>query len=123
MATRIGINGFGRIGRSFVRAWQRDGYPKDVEIVALNDLTDSKTLAHLLQYDSVHGRFAGKVTTDGTNLLVDGQKKLHVTAERDPGKIPWKDFGVNLVVESTGRFTEGEKAKAHLHDGVKKVLI
>ena len=123
MATRIGINGFGRIGRSVVRAWQRAGYPKDVEIVAINDLTDAKTIAYLLQHDSVHGRFPGQVSApEAGKIVVDGHS-IAVTAERDPAKIPWKDHGIAIVLESTGLFTDADKAKLHLRDGVKKVII
>ncbi len=132
MATRIGINGFGRIGRSVVRAWHADGYG-DVEIVAVNDLTDAKTLALLLGNDSVHGRFPGKVQVatpragDGVvgALDVDGHH-IAISAERDPAKIRWKDHGVDIVLESTGLFTDGAKAAAHLQNGdsgVKRVLI
>ncbi len=122
MATRVGINGFGRIGRSFVRAWQASGYSKELEVVVVNDLTDAKTLAYLLAHDSVHGHYPGKVEAHDGKLVVDGHT-IAVVAEKEPGKIPWQQHGVELVVESTGRFTEAEKAKAHLHDGVKKVLI
>jgi glyceraldehyde 3-phosphate dehydrogenase len=122
MATRIGINGFGRIGRSFVRAWQKSGYSKDLEVVAVNDLTDAKHLAYLLKHDSVHGAYPGKVEASDGALIVDGHK-LTVTAERDPAKIPWGAHQVEMVVESTGLFTEADKAKLHLRDGVKKVLI
>ena len=122
MATRIGINGFGRIGRSVVRAWQKSGYAKDMEIVAINDLTDAKTIAYLLAHDSVHGHFPGKVSADDGGIIVDG-RKIKVTAERDPAKIPWKAENVQIVLESTGLFTDGDKAKLHLRDGVKKVLI
>jgi glyceraldehyde 3-phosphate dehydrogenase len=122
MATRIGINGFGRIGRSFVRAWQENGYPADYEIVAVNDLTDAMTLAHLLAHDSVHGHYPGKVQASDGKLIVDG-KHITVLAEKDPAKIPWSDHKVDIVVESTGRFTEADKAKAHLNGSVKKVLI
>ncbi len=122
MATRIGINGFGRIGRSVVRAWQADGY-KDVEIVAVNDLTDAKTLAHLLAHDSVHGRYPGVVRVDGQSAIdVDGHR-LSISAERDPAKVRWQDHGVQIVLEATGLFTEGAKARLHLHDGVERVLI
>jgi glyceraldehyde 3-phosphate dehydrogenase len=100
MATRIGINGYGRIGRSVLRAFQAAGYPKDVEIVAVNDLTDSKTLAHLTKHDSIHGRYPGEVSAEGNDLVVDG-RKITVTAEKDPAKIPWKDHGVNVVLECT----------------------
>jgi glyceraldehyde 3-phosphate dehydrogenase len=122
MATRIGINGFGRIGRSFVRAWQEAGYPGELEIVAVNDLTDAKTLSHLLRHDSVHGRFPGKVDCSDGKIVVDG-KTITVLAEKDPAKIPWNDHKVDIVIESTGRFTDGEKAKLHLNGSVKKVLI
>ncbi len=122
MATRIGINGFGRIGRSYVRAWQEAGYPGDLEIVAVNDLTDSKTLGHLLRHDSVHGHYPGKVETSDGKIVVDG-KTITVLAEKDPAKIPWSDHKVDIVIESTGRFTDAEKAKAHLNGTVKKVLI
>ncbi|MGZ3426543.1 MAG: type I glyceraldehyde-3-phosphate dehydrogenase [Polyangia bacterium] len=122
MATRIGINGFGRIGRSFVRAWQQAGYPGEIEIVAVNDLTDAKTLSHLLRHDSVHGRYPGKVDCSDGKIVVDG-KTIIVLAEKDPAKIPWNDHKVDIVIESTGRFTDGEKAKLHLNGSVKKVLI
>ncbi|HEY2747126.1 MAG TPA: type I glyceraldehyde-3-phosphate dehydrogenase [Polyangia bacterium] len=122
MATRIGINGFGRIGRSFVRAWQEAGYPADVELVAVNDLTDAKTLAHLLAHDSVHGHYPGKVQCSDGKIVVDG-KLITVLAEKDPAKIPWNDHKVDVVVESTGRFTDGDKAKLHMNGSVKKVLI
>jgi glyceraldehyde 3-phosphate dehydrogenase len=122
MATRIGINGFGRIGRSFVRAWQKAGYPSDIELVAVNDLTDAKTLAHLLRHDSVHGHYPGKVESSDGKLIVDG-RTITITAEKDPAKIPWSAHRAEIVVESTGRFTEADKAKAHLTGGVKKVLI
>lgn len=122
MATRIGINGFGRIGRSYVRAWQATGYSKDIEVVAVNDLTDAKTLAYLLRHDSVHGPYPGKVESKDNTLIVDGHT-ITITAEKEPAKIPWSEHKIELVVESTGRFTEAEKAKAHLAGTVKKVLI
>jgi glyceraldehyde 3-phosphate dehydrogenase len=122
MATRIGINGFGRIGRSYVRAWQASGYAKDLEVVAVNDLTDAKTLAYLLAHDSVHGPFPGKVGAADGKLIVDG-REIAISAERDPAKIPWGNHKISVVVESTGLFTDAEKAKLHLRDGVKKVLI
>ena len=119
MAIKVGINGFGRIGRLVFRAaW---GNP-DIEIVAVNDLTDSKTLAHLLKYDSVHRRFPGTVEASDDGLLVDG-KTVKVLAERDPAKLPWGLLGVEVVVESTGFFTDGEKAKAHIDAGAKRVII
>ena len=122
MAIRFGINGFGRIGRLVVRALQAAGYPNDVELVAINDLTDPKTLAHLLKHDSVHGRFPDAVEATESGLTING-RAIKVIAEKDPSKLPWKDLGVDVVLECTGRFTEGEKAKAHLAAGAKKVLI
>ncbi len=119
MAIKVGINGFGRIGRLAFRAcW---GNP-EIEIVAVNDLTDSKTLAHLLKYDSIHRRFPGAVSAKDDALVVDG-REIKVLAERDPGALPWKSLGVDTVVESTGFFTDGEKAKAHLEAGAKHVII
>ena len=117
--TKIGINGFGRIGREVFRVAFTN---LEVEVVAVNDLTDAATLAHLLKYDSVHGTFPHEVSVDGDNIVVDG-KKIKVIAQTDPAKLPWGELGVEIVVESTGRFTEGEKAKAHLTAGAKKVII
>ena len=117
--TKIGINGFGRIGREVFRVAFTN---PEVEVVAVNDLTDAATLAHLLKYDSVHGTFPHEVTVDGDNIVVDG-KKIKVIAQTDPAKLPWGELGVEIVVESTGRFTEGEKAKAHLTAGAKEVII
>jgi glyceraldehyde 3-phosphate dehydrogenase len=122
MSIRIGINGFGRIGRSFVRAWQAAGYATDLELVAVNDLTDAKTLAHLLRHDSVHGRYPGKVDFTDNKLAIDG-KTVTIFAEKDPAKIPWTEHKIDLVIESTGRFTEADKANAHLNGSVKKVII
>jgi glyceraldehyde 3-phosphate dehydrogenase len=121
VATRIGINGFGRIGRSFVRAWQKAGYPADLELVAVNDLTDAKTLAYLLRHDSIHGPYPGKVEAHDNKLVVDG-REIIIFAEKDPAKIPWAHHEIAVVVESTGRFTDADQAKAHLN-GPKKVLI
>ncbi|HEU4588718.1 MAG TPA: type I glyceraldehyde-3-phosphate dehydrogenase [Gemmatimonadales bacterium] len=121
MAVRVGINGFGRIGRNVVRAAQRLG-ATDLEFVAVNDLTDPKTLAHLLKYDSVHGRYPGNVEAVADGIRVDG-KVIKVLSERDPAKLPWKDLGVELVLESTGRFTDRDQAALHLQAGAKKVLI
>jgi glyceraldehyde 3-phosphate dehydrogenase len=121
MAVRVGINGFGRIGRNVVRAAQRMG-AKDVEFVAVNDITDTPTLAHLLKYDSVHGRYPGAVEAAADGIRLDG-KVLKVLSERDPAKLPWKDLGVEVVLESTGRFTDREQAALHLQGGAKKVLI
>jgi glyceraldehyde 3-phosphate dehydrogenase len=121
MATRIAINGFGRIGRCVLRAlWKRG--ESNLEVVAINDLTDAETLAHLLKYDSVHGRFGVDVKHGEGSITVDG-KVIKVTAERDPAKLPWKDLGVELVIESSGIFTDGKKAKAHIDAGAKRVLI
>lgn len=116
---KIGINGFGRIGRMVFRQLVT---MKDVEVVSINDLTDSQTLAHLLKYDTAHGRFNGTVKADGSALVVNG-KKIQITAERDPKNIPWKSLGVDLVVESTGFFVSKEASQAHIDAGAKKVLI
>ena len=116
---KIGINGFGRIGRNVLRAAVAN---KNIEIVAVNDLTDAKTLAHLLKYDSIHGRFNGTVQAEEGAIIVNG-KEIKVLAERDPAKLPWDKLGVEIVVESTGLFTDAEKAKAHLAAGAKKVII
>ncbi|RMH80509.1 MAG: type I glyceraldehyde-3-phosphate dehydrogenase [Acidobacteria bacterium] len=119
MSVRVGINGFGRIGRSFLRAcYGING----IEIVAINDLTDTKTLAHLLKYDSVHGPFAGRVEATDNILRVDG-KEIRVFSVKDPKEIPWGDMGVDVVLESTGAFTSREKAELHLRDTVKRVII
>lgn len=118
MSIKVGINGFGRIGRQVFRAAQSH----DFEIVAINDLTDAKTLAHLLKYDSVHGQFEGEVHAEGDTLMVNG-KPLKVMAERDPAKLPWGDLGVDVVIESTGLFTQKEKAQLHLDAGAKKVIV
>ncbi|WP_455159208.1 type I glyceraldehyde-3-phosphate dehydrogenase [Schaalia cardiffensis] len=120
MTTRVGINGFGRIGRNFFRAALEQG--ADIEIVAVNDLTDTKTLAHLLKYDSILGRFGGEVSYDESSIVVNG-KAVKVLAQRNPADLPWGELGVDVVVESTGFFTDGEKAKAHLEAGAKKVVI
>ncbi|MEK6863644.1 MAG: type I glyceraldehyde-3-phosphate dehydrogenase [Nanoarchaeota archaeon] len=115
----VAINGFGRIGRTVFRAAWED---KSINIVAVNDLTDNKTLAHLLKYDSVHGLFSENVTASDGYLTV-GKKKIKVMAEQDPSKLPWKKLGIDVVVESTGRFTDPYKAAAHLKAGAKRVLI
>jgi len=120
MTTRVGINGFGRIGRNFLRAVREQG--ADIEIVGVNDLTDNKTLAHLLRYDSVHGRFPGTVELDDRGFVVDGTQ-IVALAERDPAQLPWKDLGADIVIESTGRFTDATKASAHLDGGARKVII
>src|SRR5437667_8912590 len=112
MTTRIGINGFGRIGRQSLKA-MLERYPRDLEVVAINDLTDTQTNAHLLKYDSTYGRFPGEVEATEDTLIVNGHKVL-VIAQRDPAQIPWGDLGVELVIESTGFFTDAPKAAAHL---------
>jgi glyceraldehyde 3-phosphate dehydrogenase len=121
VAIRIGINGFGRIGRNTLRAAKKLGI-KDLDFVAVNDLTDTKTLAHLLKYDSVHGRFSGDVKAEKDALVVDGDS-MQVLSERDPARLPWKDLGVDVVLESTGRFTDRDAAALHLAGGAKKVII
>jgi glyceraldehyde 3-phosphate dehydrogenase len=120
MSVRVGINGFGRIGRNVFRAAQAAS--ADIEWVAVNDLTDNDTLAHLLKYDSILGPYPGKVTVTGDGLAVDGTE-IKVLEEREPGKLPWGDLGVDVVIESTGFFTDREKAAAHLDAGAKKVVI
>ncbi len=121
MTTRIGINGFGRIGRLTFRSIKK--YHNDeLEVTAINDLTDPKTNAHLLKWDSTYGPYPGQVETAEDSIIVDG-KKVKVLAECDPGKIPWQDYGVNIVMESTGLFTDATKAAAHLEGDIKKVII
>lgn len=123
LSIRVGINGFGRIGRLTFRAiYEKYGLNGDVQVVALNDLTDAKTNAHLLEFDSNYGPFKGDVGYDGNDLVVDG-KKIKVSAERDPDSIPWSSEDVQIVVESTGFFTDATKAVAHKRDSVKKVVI
>jgi len=121
VATRIGINGFGRIGRLTLRAINQYQANK-LEVAAVNDLTDTKTNAHLLKWDTTYGPYPGKVEATEDSILVDG-KKIKVLSERDPGNIPWQDYGVDIVIESTGLFTDATKAAAHLKSGAKKVLI
>ncbi|MEJ1230578.1 MAG: type I glyceraldehyde-3-phosphate dehydrogenase [Galbitalea sp.] len=120
MSVKIGINGFGRIGRNYFRAALSQG--SDLEIVAVNDLTDPKTLAHLLKYDSIAGKLNADVSVDGDSIVVNG-KRITVLAERDPANLPWGELGVEIVIESTGFFTNADKAKAHIAAGAKKVLI
>lgn len=121
MTIRVGINGFGRIGRQSLKAIL-DRHSSDLEIVAINDLTDTKTNAHLLKYDSTYGRFPGEVEATAGSLIVNGHK-LQVIAQKDPAQIPWADLGVQVVIESTGFFTDAAKAAAHLQAGAKKVII
>src|SRR5579871_5596202 len=118
---RIGINGFGRIGRNFTKALI-ERHP-EVEIVAVNDLTSAAECAHLFKYDSNYGEYAGTVSSEGDTITIDG-RRIKVLAERDPGKLPWKALGVDVVIESTGLFTDASKARAHIDGGgAKKVLI
>jgi len=120
MPVKVGINGFGRIGRNVYRAARGR---RDLEIVAVNDITDTGTLAHLLKYDSILGNYAGTVAADGDHLTVDGSR-VKVFAERDPGNLPWRDLGIDIVIESTGLFTDATKAKVHMDKGgAKKVII
>ena len=121
MSDRVAINGFGRIGRNILRAAKKRGL-RDLDFVAVNDLTDAATLAHLLRYDSVHGRYPGTVEVRGGNLVVDGDE-IRVLAECDPAALPWKDLGVDLVFEATGRFTKAEDARKHLDAGAQRVVI
>jgi glyceraldehyde 3-phosphate dehydrogenase len=121
MTIRVGINGFGRIGRQSMKAIL-ERHAQDVEVVAVNDLTDTQTNAHLLRYDSTYGRFPGEVEATADSLIVNGHK-IKVIAQRDPAQIPWGDLGVQVVIESTGLFTDADKAAAHLKGGAKKVII
>jgi glyceraldehyde 3-phosphate dehydrogenase (phosphorylating) len=121
MTTGVGINGFGRIGRQSLRAIL-ERYPRELEVVAINDLTDTKTNAHLFKYDSTYGRFPGEVEATADSLIVNGHT-IKVLAQRDPAQIPWGDLGIDIVIESTGFFTDAEKAAAHLRAGAKKVII
>ena len=121
MTTKIGINGFGRVGRQALRII-REKYPDKLEVAAINDLFDAATNAHLFEYDTNYGTYHGSVEAQGNDLMVDG-RAIRVLAERDPAKLPWRDLGVQVVIESTGVFTEGPKAAAHIQAGAKKVLI
>jgi glyceraldehyde 3-phosphate dehydrogenase len=121
MAIRVGINGFGRIGRQVVRAAKLQG-KKDIDFVAVNDLTDTKTLAHLFKYDSVHRTYKGNVGVRNGSIMVDDDE-IKVLAEKDPAKLPWGDLGVDIVLESTGRFTNAPDARKHIDGGAKKVII
>jgi glyceraldehyde 3-phosphate dehydrogenase len=121
MAIRVGINGFGRIGRQVLRAAKQQGVA-DIDFVAINDLTDTKTLAHLFKYDSVHGRFDGQVSAEADAIVIDGDR-VKILAEREPAKLPWKELGVDIVLEATGRFTDAKDASKHIEGGAKKVII
>jgi glyceraldehyde 3-phosphate dehydrogenase (phosphorylating) len=121
MAIRVGINGFGRIGRQVLRAAKEQGVA-DLDFVAINDLTDTKTLAHLFKYDSVHGTFTGDVEEGDRSIIVDGDE-IRILSERDPGALPWKNMNVDVVLESTGRFTNAQDARKHIDAGARKVII
>jgi glyceraldehyde 3-phosphate dehydrogenase len=122
MTIKVAINGYGRIGRNILRAHYEGGKKHDIEIVAINDLGDSKTNAHLTQYDTAHGKFPGTVVADGDSIVVNGDR-IKVLAERDPAKLPWGSMNVDVVLECTGFFTTKEKASAHIRGGAKKVII
>jgi glyceraldehyde 3-phosphate dehydrogenase len=122
MAIKVGINGYGRIGRNILRALYESGRTGEISIVAINDLGDANTNAHLTRYDTAHGKFSGKVEVDGDSLVVNGDR-IRVLAERNPANLPWKELGVEVVLECTGLFTTKEKAAAHLQAGAKKVII
>ena len=122
MSIKVAINGYGRIGRNILRALYESGRTGEIRIVAINDLGDAETNAHLTRYDTAHGKFPGEVSVEGGDLIVNGDR-IKVCAERDPAKLPWKDLGVDIVIESTGLFTKREKAAAHLAAGAKKVII
>jgi glyceraldehyde 3-phosphate dehydrogenase len=122
MAIKVGINGYGRIGRNILRALYESGRGDEISIVAINDLGDANTNAHLTRYDSAHGKFSSRVEVDGDSLVVDGDR-IGVLAERNPANLPWKELGVDVVLECTGLFTSKEKAAAHLQAGAKKVII
>jgi glyceraldehyde 3-phosphate dehydrogenase len=121
LKTRVAISGFGRIGRLTLRTMLLN-HKDDIEVVAVNDLADTKTNAHLFKYDSVYGRFSGEVSASDKSIIIDGQQ-IAVLTEREPGNIRWKDYKVDIVIESTGKFTDGEKARAHIKGGAKKVII
>lgn len=122
MAIKIGINGYGRIGRNILRALYESGRTDEIQIVAINDLGDAKTNAHLTRYDTAHGKFPGTVSVEGDYMIVNGDK-IRVLSERDPANLPWGDLGVEVVHESTGFFTSKEKAQKHIEAGAKKVII
>ena len=122
MAIKVGINGYGRIGRNILRALFEAKRTGEIEIVAINDLGDAKTNAHLTQYDTAHGKFRGEVKVDGDSMVVDGHR-IKVLAQRDPAQLPWGDLGVDTVLECTGLFTTKAKAGSHLKGGAKRVII
>jgi len=122
MTIKVGINGYGRIGRNILRALYESGRTDEIQIVAINDLGDANTNAHLTQYDTAHGKFPGTIVVEGDNMVVNGDS-IRVLSERDPAKLPWGELGVDVVLESTGFFTSKAKANAHLEGGAKKVII
>src|SRR6202020_438293 len=122
MAIKVGINGYGRIGRNVLRALYESGRTNEIQIVAINDLGDANTNAHLTRYDTVHGKFPGTVAVDGDSMVVNGDR-IRVLAQRDPAKLPWGQLGVDTVLECTGLFTSKAKAGAHLYGGARRVLI
>ena len=122
MAIKVGINGYGRIGRNMLRALYESGRTGEIQVVAINDLGDAATNAHLTRYDTAHGKFPGTVAVDGDAMVVNGDR-IKVLAQRDPSKLPWGDLGVDTVLECTGLFTSKAKAAAHLAGGAKKVVI
>src|SRR5262245_4492695 len=122
MATKVGINGFGRIGRCVLRALYERGL-KDIKVVGINDLTDPKTLAHLLKYDSIHRGFKAAPVSSKEAALTVGDDEIRITQVKDPAQIPWKEMGVDIVLECTGLFTTGEAASGHIKGGAKKVII
>ena len=122
MTIKVGINGYGRIGRNILRALYESKRTNEIEIIAINDLGDTNTNAHLTQYDTAHGIFPGTVTVENDNMIINGDK-VHVLSERDPSKLPWGKLGVDVVIESTGLFTSKAKAQAHINGGAKKVII
>src|SRR5919106_4942813 len=122
MPIKVGINGYGRIGRNILRALYEANRQKEIQIVALNDLGDAETNAHLTRYDTVHGKFPGTVQVDGDSMVVNGDR-IKVLAQRNPAELPWGSLGVDVVFECTGFFTSKEKASAHLKGGAKKVII
>ncbi|HRK57844.1 MAG TPA: glyceraldehyde 3-phosphate dehydrogenase N-terminal domain-containing protein, partial [Burkholderiaceae bacterium] len=122
MTIKVAINGYGRIGRNILRAHYEGGKRHDIQIVAINDLGDPSTNAHLTQYDTAHGRFPGSVSVDNEQLIVNGDA-IKVLAQRNPAQLPWGALGVDIVLECTGLFTSKEKASAHLSGGAKKVII
>src|SRR5450759_5762528 len=122
MTIRVAINGYGRIGRNILRAHYEDGKKHDIQIVAINDLGNAETNAHLTRYDTAHGKFPGKITVEGDFMVVNGDR-IKVCAKRNPAELPWKDLGVDVVLECTGLFTTKEKASAHLAAGARKVII